>query len=128
MTIGSTLADGRRRAGLSIEDVAAVTRIRPSMLKAMENDDFAMCGADSYARGHVRAIAQAIGLNPDEAVAEFDVGRVPEQFASMRTDFENGRRSFEEAPRNPSWNRMIGIAIVALLVVLLVSVIMKARG
>ena len=128
MTIGSALAEGRRRSGLTIEDVSAVTRLRPSMLIAMENDDFTLCGADSYARGHVRAIAQAIGMDPDEAVAEFDVGRAPEQFASMRKDFENGRRSFDEAPRSPSWNRVISIAIIALLVVLLVSVIMRARG
>ena len=130
VTIGSTLAQGRRAAGLSLEDVSAITRLRPSMLAAMEGDDFTMCGADTYARGHVRSISIVIGIDPDAAVAEFDAERAASRPAatSMRRDFENGRRSFDDAPRDPNWNRVIAFAVIILVVLLFIALILRARG
>lgn len=129
MSVGSTLAAGRRAAGLSLEDISSITRLRPTLLAAMEADDFNLCGADTYARGHVRSFAQAVGIDPDAAVAEFDAERASSRpAASMRSDFENGRRSIDNAPRAPSWNRVIQVAIVALLVLLLIALIVRSRS
>ena len=130
MTVGSTLASGRQAAGLSLEDISAVTRLRPSLLSAMEADDFTLCGAETYARGHVRSFAQAVGIDPDAAVAEFDaersVNRPPAP--SMRKDFESGRRSIDDAPRAPNWNGVARIAIILLVVLFVIALILRARG
>lgn len=115
-------------AGLTLEDVGSITRLRPTLLAAMEADDFSMCGGDTYARGHVRSIAIAVGINPDTVLAEFDAERVNRPTSSMRSDFENGRRSIADAPRNPSWNRVITIAVAVILVLIFLGLIMRARG
>ena len=128
MSVGSTLAQGRMAAGLTLEDVGAITRLRPSMLAAMEADDFSMCGGDTYARGHVRTIAIAVGIDPETVLAEFDSERANRPVASMRKDFENGRRSIDDAPRSPSWNRVIAIALAVILVLLFIGLVMRARG
>lgn len=61
----------RERAGLTLDDVAHSTKLRASILAAMEGDDFSHCGGTVYARGQLRTIAPVVGLDPDELVDEF---------------------------------------------------------
>ena len=68
--VGRRLALARQHAGLSIEEVVAATRIRPGMLREIESGDFVHCGGDVYARGHVRAIAKVVGIDPEPLLAE----------------------------------------------------------
>jgi cytoskeleton protein RodZ len=72
VSVGEALIRAREAAGLSLEDVAAQTKIRTSILAAMESDDFSVCGGDAYARGQLRSIAQVIGLDPVSVVALYD--------------------------------------------------------
>ncbi|MBS2539555.1 helix-turn-helix domain-containing protein, partial [Catenulispora sp. NF23] len=68
--VGRRLALARQHAGLSIEEVVAATRIRPGMLREIESGEFVHCGGDVYARGHVRAIAKVVGIDPEPLLAE----------------------------------------------------------
>ncbi|MFL6113864.1 MAG: RodZ domain-containing protein [Catenulispora sp.] len=68
--LGHRLFLARQHAGLAIEDVAAFTRIRPGMVREIEAGDFWHCGGDFYARGHVRAIAKCVGVDPEPLLAE----------------------------------------------------------
>lgn len=85
--IGPDLAAARTRLGLSIDDLADRTRIRPHVLEALEVDDFAPCGGDVYARGHLRTVGRVLGLDGDALVARFD-----ERYAQAPID---ARRVFE---------------------------------
>ena len=64
MTVGAELKRARLRLEYSVPDVASKTRIRADLITAIEADDFAACGGDVFARGHVRAIATALDLDP----------------------------------------------------------------
>lgn len=75
MTVGQTVALARRAAGLTVSQVAESTRVRASLIDAIEQDDFRPCGGDVYARGHLKSIATAVGLDPAEVAAAFDVQR-----------------------------------------------------
>jgi cytoskeletal protein RodZ len=79
MSAGQMLAAAREAAGLSLDDVAHATKLRASILAAMEDDDFSHCGGTVYARGQLRTIAPVVGLDPDELVAAFDRGRAAER-------------------------------------------------
>lgn len=72
MSIGATLAETRQEAGLTVADVSARTYIRESLIRAIEHDDFAGCGGDVYARGHIRAIATVVGADADTLIGEYD--------------------------------------------------------
>ena len=61
MSIGETLASARAAAGLTTADVAERTRIRRTLIEAIENDDYRLCGGDVYARGHIGTIARTVG-------------------------------------------------------------------
>lgn len=69
---GAALRQARESAGLTVEQVAASTRIRSTLVRALEDDDASACGGSVYARGHVRNIATAVGADPTVLVALFD--------------------------------------------------------
>ena len=75
MTVGQTVARARVTAGLTVEDVALATRVRGTVVSAIENDDFTLCGGDVYARGHLKSIATAVGLDPVAVATQFDAER-----------------------------------------------------
>lgn len=64
MSLGSSIKDARKRVGMSIEKLAERTSIRATLLREFETDDFSRCGGDTYARGHVRSIANALSVEP----------------------------------------------------------------
>lgn len=72
MSIGDTLADARRQAGLTVTQVADRTRIRETIIRGIEQDDFSACGGDFYARGHIRSIASVVGIDPVPLIREYD--------------------------------------------------------
>ena len=63
MSLGALIAKSRTDARLSIEDLAKVTNIPTTLLRDMENDNFAKCGGETYARGHLRNIAAKVGID-----------------------------------------------------------------
>lgn len=72
MSAGAMMRAARESAGMSLDDVASATKVRASILAAMEQDDFSHCGGDVYARGQLRSIAAVIGLDPDDLVLAYD--------------------------------------------------------
>jgi cytoskeletal protein RodZ len=72
VSIGPVLADARWRAHLTVSEVSRETRIREAIIWGIEKDDFSACGGDAYARGHIRAIARAVGTDPDPLIQEYD--------------------------------------------------------
>ncbi len=70
--LGESIRLEREAAGQSIEEVAAATRLRGSLLRSMESGDFAPCGGHVYARGHLRAIALTVGVAPATFLHQYD--------------------------------------------------------
>ena len=72
MSIGEALADARCGLGLSVSEVSRRTRIRATIIWGIEQDDYSACGGDFYVRGHIRAIARAVGVDPVPLIHQFD--------------------------------------------------------
>ncbi len=85
--IGPELAAARTRLGLSVDELADRTRIRPHVIESIEVDDFAPCGGDFYARGHLRTLARVLGVDVAPLLASYD-----ERYADAPID---ARRVFE---------------------------------
>lgn len=76
-SVGAMLRAARERQGLSVNDIAERTRIRSTLIREIESDNFFGCGDTFYARGHVRSIAVTVGVDPGVALAEFDAAHGP---------------------------------------------------
>jgi cytoskeleton protein RodZ len=122
-TPGAALAAQRERAGLSVEDVAAETRIRATVVRAIERDEYGPCGGEVYARGHIKSIAHVVGADADELVHQFDqrYGRQPPRLSvtPISTIGEPVREVTRKATKTaPKWPAA-AIGVLALVVVLL---------
>ncbi|RZU24233.1 helix-turn-helix domain-containing protein [Streptomyces sp. BK239] len=113
-SIGRTLRQARVAAGLTVDDVSTATRVRIAIVRAIEADDFAPCGGDVYARGHIRSLARAVRLDPAPLMEQFDAlygGRpAPTPAAPL---FEAERIRPER--RGPNWTAAMVAAIVAVI-------------
>ena len=63
MPLGEFLRAARESAGLSIDELAESTSIRPGLIREIEKNNFIHCGGDTYARGHLRNIAPKISVD-----------------------------------------------------------------
>ncbi|HET9080583.1 MAG TPA: helix-turn-helix transcriptional regulator [Trebonia sp.] len=75
MTVGEALTEARHQAGLSVEELSERIKIRSTVIRSIEQDDFGACGGDLYARGYVRAIAGAVGIDAQPLIREYDLNR-----------------------------------------------------
>src|SRR6266851_3476036 len=103
-SVGAYLRQLRETRGVSLEEIARVTRVGSSYLHALEGDDFAALPESVFTRGFVRAYCQALGEAPDEALALYD-GRseVPAPAppaARPRLPSASSHAATEPVPRN----------------------------
>jgi cytoskeletal protein RodZ len=75
-SIGSRLRFAREAKGMSVSELSAKVRVREVLIKHIEKDEFEKVGADVYVRGHIRAMAQSLDLNPDELMALYPASGV----------------------------------------------------
>jgi cytoskeletal protein RodZ len=72
VSIGEALADARRDAGLTVTEVSYQARIREIIITHIEDDDYSVCGGDSYARGYIRLIAGALRADPEPLIRQYN--------------------------------------------------------
>jgi cytoskeletal protein RodZ len=103
VSIGDTLADARRQAGLTITQVSQRTCIRETIIRGIERGDFSACGGDFYARGHIRSIARAVGADDEELIREYDAQHGAPQAIRAADVFEPATPIKIREQRRPNW-------------------------
>ena len=113
MTIGETLAKARRSAGLTITQVSERTRVRETIIRGIEEDDYSACGGDFYARGHIRSIARVVGADPIPLIAEYDATvRAPEEITAAEA-LEPTMPIRPVERRGTNWTAILAVAALA---------------
>lgn len=70
--LGSSLRDVRERKRLTFADMEQATKVRAKYLRALEDDDFATLPGATYVKGFLRAYAEALGLDGQLYVDEYN--------------------------------------------------------
>lgn len=70
-TFGARLRQHREGQGILLITIAEQTKIKMSLLEAVERDDVSQWPSGIFRRAFIRAYAHAIGLDPDVVVREF---------------------------------------------------------
>lgn len=111
-SVGRALQQARADAQLTVDEISTSTRVRVPIVQAIEQDDFSQCGGDVYARGHIRSLARAVGLDSAPLVQQYDEehgGRPAPTPAAPLFETEKIRPE----PRRPNWTAAMVAAIVA---------------
>jgi|APGre2960657505_1045072.scaffolds.fasta_scaffold49391_1 cytoskeletal protein RodZ len=123
-SIGEEIRAARKGADLTIAEVAGRAKLRVTVLQAIENDDFSLCGGDTYARGHLKVIAGILKIDSTSLLEKFD-----EKFGKFETALldlsEKGKRNLEKPSKSTkaSWKTLatIAVAVIALVTVVQIS-------
>lgn len=115
MSIGATLAAARRHAGLSVAEVSQRTRVRETIIDGIEHDDYATCGGDFYARGHIRAIAEAVGTDPAPLIEEFDERWRSAQEITAAEAFQPMMPIRKRERRRIRWSAVLAVLLLAVI-------------
>ncbi|GIU95033.1 MAG: XRE family transcriptional regulator [Gaiellaceae bacterium] len=112
--IGSSLRDARLRQGLDFPELEERTKIRPKYLRALEDERFDILPAPTYVRGFLRSYAEALGLEGqpfvDEYNSRFAVGEDETLIRTRRTPTRATRRE-------PRQSRLAVLVVLAIAVV-----------
>ncbi|MFC7724624.1 helix-turn-helix domain-containing protein [Nocardioides sp. GCM10028917] len=117
--IGPELAAARTRLGLSVDQLADRTRIRPHVIEAVEVDDFEPCGGDFYARGHLRTLARVLGIDVAPLLASYDE-RYAHAPINPRRVFEaelatGAHGSIRGTRGGPNWSVLVAVVMALVL-------------
>ena len=115
MSIGESLAEARRQAGLTIGQVSHQTRIRESIIRDIEQDDFSACGGDFYARGHIRSIAAVIGADPVPLISAYDAEHGPPGMIRAADVIEPSTPVKIRERRSPSLSLIVAVVLLAII-------------
>ncbi len=86
---GKTLKSAREAKGLSVSQLAELTRMPVARIEQLEAEDFSKIPAPIYGRGFVRLYCEAVGIDSKPLADEF-------------TDIYNGKREPEIKERAPA--------------------------
>ena len=125
MSLGSSITQARKSAGLSIEDLSASTNIRTALLKEIESDNFANCGGETYARGHIRNIAMKLGVDPLIFIAAFEDEQMHTDRSMKELLVENSVMRQPEEARKVSWKVLATISVSSLFIAGLAQIIIS---
>jgi len=112
VTIGDALAAGRRQAGMTVTQVSQRTCIRETIIRGIERGDFSSCGGDFYARGHIRSIARAVGIDPEPLIEEYDATMGAPRAISAADVFQPVTPVRLKERRRPNWTAVLVVAVV----------------
>ena len=110
---GANFRKARETAGLPLEKIAAETRISTRFLTAIENEAFQLLPGGIFNRGFIRAYAEYLGLDSDQAVADYD--RIAS--AAVQETIDVTRDVDQPSSRTPEWNLYIVAAAILLVLV-----------
>jgi cytoskeleton protein RodZ len=122
MGVGRRLRQARETKGLSMADVSARTKIPLRQLAALEAEEYDMLPGGIFVRGHIRASAKAVGLDPSELTEHFEEETRP--IVPVPLDIHEGadsgpRLRMAVEPRESKPNGQLIAALVILLSIVL---------
>lgn len=132
--VGQYLVAGRERARLSLEDVAAITKIPIQHLRALEEGRLDALPAPAYVRGFVISFCKTVGIDPEPALAILaDHWRKQrEQGASrdapLAMDRDHGFDFVLNRGRDPAVNWTFLAIVIVFMVGILVAILTVGTG
>lgn len=83
----------RKKAGVSLEQIAHITKIGSRFLEAIEAEQFDQLPGGIFSTSYLRQYAEAIGYDVDALLSYYDQKTNPSEPVTKKPKTENGSRS-----------------------------------
>ena len=116
-TFGERLQREREMRGITLEEIAEATKIGTRSLRALEEQDFDKLPGGIFNKGFVRAYSKYLGIDEDQAVADYVTAVNEAQATGKLSRPEYSPPSVEEAQSEPEpvripWGLLIILALI----------------
>jgi len=128
MTLGRTIRDAREASHMSIEALSDATSIRIGLLTEMEANNFSHCGGDTYARGHLRNIANRIGIEPQILIDLYNDQHAMESQRIQDSLAENNVINVPREEKTLSWKIPAFGSLAILAIVAIVQIVISNQS
>ena len=122
-SFGEKLKREREKRAVTLEQISSSTKIGTRMLQALEEEKFSQLPGGIFNKGFVRAYARCLGLDEDQAVADYldasGESAPPRIEAAAETEISPPKSSADGSSRDLPWGLF---AAVLLLVALVLSI------
>jgi cytoskeleton protein RodZ len=118
-SFGERLRREREMRGVSLDDIAEATKIGTRLLRALEEEHFELLPGGIFNKGFVRAYAKYLGLNEDEAVADY-LEAAGESVPDPRVIAEQNSSRIDRTSGDQGDSRPAGFPIIPVLILLVV--------
>jgi len=118
-SFGDKLRREREMRGVSLDDIADATKIGTRSLRALEEEHFELLPGGIFNKGFVRAYAKYLGLNEEEAVADY-LSAAGESSLDPRLIAEQNAGRIDRTGGESGDHRRPGFPIIPVLILLLV--------
>ena len=116
-TVGERLRAAREKSGLSLEDIAAQTRIPQRHLESIETADWDKLPAPTYTIGFAKSYASSVGLDRGDIGDQLREEMGGQRFASSQTEVIEAA---DPARTMPKW-LVLGAVLAVILIIVLMS-------
>lgn len=96
--VSRVLRAARERAGASLEEVSASTKIKLTFLQAIERGEFERLPGEFFTRAFLRTYARELQLSPDAIVQAYDASRIGAELPEHDASEDSGPESNAVAP------------------------------
>jgi len=124
-SFGDRLRREREQRGITLDDVALTTKIRAGLLKALEEEKFEQLPGGIFNKGFVRAYAQHLGIDEEQAVADYlvasgeapippkpgEIGAARSEVAEPRIQLVREEKQERSVPSRP-WSLWAGLLVL----------------
>ena len=107
LSCGRYLKTARLEKGIDLETISNETKIGLDKLDSIENDDHTRLPSEVYVKGFIRAYAQAIGVDAEDAIERY-VSRI-----RIREHSTSNTNAIIESTK-PFWLRLMGVMFLLL--------------
>ena len=121
MSLGQDLSSARLAAKLTIEDLAKRTNLRASLLSEFEANQFINAGGDIYARGHLKSISRALGIDAEILLSAYDAEHA-HNVRPIHEQLVENSATFSLPERNKlTQKQLITYSVIGIVVLILAS-------
>lgn len=126
MTLGQILISARSAAGLSVEELAKRTNLRPALIKEFEDNFFLHAGGDTYVRGHLRSIARVLNVDSEIFLKQFEAEHAQVTRTIHDQLVESSVAQAVATKSRITYKQIVALSIIGIVMVLGISSVVNA--
>ena len=132
--LGARLKEARLQKGYSLDDLQDITKIQKRYLVGIEEGNYASMPGSFYVRAFIKQYAEAVGLNPNEILQQYQQEIPTSQVADVSQSFAQSHNRRKLVNTNSSSRMMeaapkfiVGLFAVVIIVIMITLVMKKVN-